>query len=85
MTNTETLTCGFIRLSDSSNKYFLCFRYEKGRQQRRPKALQSLCLLLYTVMPTLNKISYLILYYLRHKQKMTNFIKAVLYIPFGSL
>ena len=31
---------------------------------RRSKAFDSLCLLLYTVMPSLNKISYLILSYL---------------------
>ena len=42
--------------------YFVMFKIVIHACYRRSKAFDSLCLLLYTVMPSLNKISYLILY-----------------------
>ena len=44
--------------------HFVMFKIVIHACHRRSKAFDSLCLLLYTVMSSLNKISYLILYYL---------------------
>ena len=49
--------------------YFVMFKIVIHACYRRSKAFDSLCLLLYTVMPSLNKISYLILSYLRSRSR----------------